>query len=266
MDNFILGDGFRAQGRVEFGNFSCIGNNVTCGDGVIIGAQCVIGDNVRIGKGTVLLCGCVLEKNTIIGEGCLLENHVSISSGVKIGNNVFVGNNCVIGNRNAVGVTTQRILERIYCDIGDAVNVRANCTICGGVDKEHATVIAENVYVGEGCLIRRGSKIGEKTCLATMVFVAENATVGYNCFLSAHTIVGENSKVSAGTLTENRCIFRNDAEYPSKIYFYEKPLKDYALTCILSCPKLCSFKANAKRVMKEHPSVNEIKDYRLRVE
>ena len=81
-----------------------IGNQVTLGEGVSIGAYCVLGDNVTIGDNTILQSHITLGNDVSIGANCVIKPQVTIA------------HDCVVGDGDADSFPNQHRHGRLrFC-------------------------------------------------------------------------------------------------------------------------------------------------------
>lgn len=104
--------GFRLVSVVH--PFSCIGKNVSIGEGTVILQGTLIDPNVFIGKGAIINAGA------IIGHDCKIGNFAHVSGGAICGGGVSVGESSLIG----IGVKIApkvRIGKQTFIGIGSVV-------------------------------------------------------------------------------------------------------------------------------------------------
>ena len=128
--------------RVKFGNNVLIGKNVKIGNNSIIGANSIIESNVSIGT------------NCLIGSGVIIKNSI-------IYNDVVLQDDCKIGQKG-FGFIPMKEKNFKFPHIGKVV-------------------INDNVEIGTGCTIDRGSIndtiIGKNTYLDNQVHIAHNVHI-----------------------------------------------------------------------------------------
>ena len=146
--------------RVKFGNNVLIGKNVKIGNNSTIGANTIIESNVSIGT------------NCLIGSGVIIKNSI-------IYNDVVVQDNCKIGQKG-FGFIPMKEKNLKFPHIGKVI-------------------INENVEIGTGCTIDRGSIndtiIGKNTYLDNQVHVAHNVHIGSNCMIAGQVGFAGSSKI-----------------------------------------------------------------------
>ena len=146
--------------RVKFGNNVLIGKNVKIGNNSIIGANTIVESNVSIGA------------NCIIGSGVIIKNSI-------IYNDVVVQDNCKIGQKG-FGFIPMKEKNLKFPHIGKVL-------------------IKDNVEIGTGCTIDRGSIndtiIGNNTYLDNQVHIAHNVHIGSNCMIAGQVGFAGSSKI-----------------------------------------------------------------------
>ncbi|MFT4523935.1 MAG: UDP-3-O-[3-hydroxymyristoyl] glucosamine N-acyltransferase [Bacteroidia bacterium] len=122
-----------------------------------------------VGKNTVISNGVTVGNNVVIGDSCTIHPCVTIYDHSIIGDNVIIHAGSVIGsdafyfNRKLEGY------RKLYS--------------CGRV------IIGNNVEIGAGCTIDRGSTddtvIGSGTKMDNQVHVGHDTVIGQNCLFAA---------------------------------------------------------------------------------
>lgn len=145
-----------------------------------------------------------------------ISSYASVSKSANIGSNCHIGDFTIIGDNCSVGENSI-IHDRVglvgNCTIG------RNCIIQSGVTMGQdgfayerlpngelekfphmkGVVIGNNVDIGSGCHIARGSLtdtvIGDGSRLDALVYVAHNVKVGRNCQLAGGAIIGGSARI-----------------------------------------------------------------------
>ena len=182
FNNSIIGKG------THIGNGTTIDEFVKIGDGVVIGENCIIKSGVKIGD------NCVIGSNCIICENCVIQY-------AEIGNNCCIQTNVAIG-QDGFGYSFDRrtgLNEKInhfgYVKIGNNVDIGANSCIDRGVF--NATIIEDNVKIGNLVQVAHNVKIGNGTMIAGQSGIAGSATIGESCMIggkcgiSGHIVLGK---------------------------------------------------------------------------
>jgi len=177
-----------------------IGNNVTIEEFVSIKENVVIEDNAIIRAGSVIGgCGFEFKRDenkimpvTHVG-GVKIEKNVEIQYNTTIDKAIYPWDDTIIGeytkidNLNHIGHA---------CKIGKCVMMPAG-SIIGG-----RTIIEDNVWIGIGCAIRNGMKIGKNArCNMGAVVtkdVLENTNVTGNFAMDHETFIQNVKKWSIG--------------------------------------------------------------------
>jgi bifunctional UDP-N-acetylglucosamine pyrophosphorylase / glucosamine-1-phosphate N-acetyltransferase len=152
--------------------------NVTLGDGVSVGPNCVIKDS-SLGAGTVVHAHSVVE-GIVAGERCELgpfarmRPTVTLSNGVKIGNFVEIKNSEIadgskVNHLSYVGDTS----------IGSGVNVGAGTITCNydGAFK-HRTTIGDGAFIGSGCNLVAPVDVGAGATIGAGSTISKSAPAG----------------------------------------------------------------------------------------
>ena len=154
------------RGRLTFGrdvaiDINCVfEGDVTLGDGVTIGPQCVL-KNVRVAAGTRIEAFCHFE-DAVIGANCRLGPYARIRPGSKLAEGVHIGNFTEVKNSDIGAGSKANHLSYIGdSTVGRNVNVGAGTITCNydGVNK-HRTVIEADVHVGSNSVLVAPVTIG----------------------------------------------------------------------------------------------------------
>ena len=163
--------------------------NVSLGDGVRIGANCVI-RNARIGAGSEIKPMTLIEDaeigaNVNIGPFARIRPGTALADGVRIGNFVEtkqaqLGEGSKVNHLSYVGDT----------EMGSGVNIGAGTITCNydGANK-HKTVIEDGVFVGSA------------TQLVAPVKIGRNATIGAGSTITRNVAADELSLTRAKQTT-----------------------------------------------------------------
>ncbi len=131
------------------------GNNVLIGRDVKFGKNCIIGSNT------------IIEHNVKIGNGCIIGSNVILKNSI-LGNDVVIQDNSKIGQKG-FGFIPVKNKNIKFPHIGKVI-------------------IEDNVEIGSGCTIDRGSvddtQIGKNTYLDNQVHIAHNVKIGSNCMIA----------------------------------------------------------------------------------
>lgn len=142
--------------KVKFGSKMRCGKNLNLGRNSLIDALCkdgvTIGDNFMLGHHAIIECTGVLRD---VGEG------------IKIGNNVAVNHFCFIGVRGFIEIGDNVIFGPRVSIFSENHNFSdTSVSIKHQGVTRYKTVIEQDVWIGSGCSIMAGVKIGQGSVLA----------------------------------------------------------------------------------------------------
>jgi UDP-3-O-[3-hydroxymyristoyl] glucosamine N-acyltransferase len=122
-----------------------------------------------VGKNTVISNGVTVGNNVVIGDNCIIHPCVTIYDHSIIGDNVIIHAGSVIGSDAFYFNRKPEGYRKLYS--------------CGRV------IIGNNVEIGAGCTIDRGSTddtvIGSGTKMDNQVHVGHDTVIGQNCLFAA---------------------------------------------------------------------------------
>ena len=178
----------------KFKNKVIFGKNVLIGKNVTIGSNCSIGHN------------SIIERNVKIGENCSIGSNVIIRNSI-IGNKIHILDNSIIGKKG-FGFFPNKDNNFRYPQIGiviieDNVEIGSGCTIDRGSLSN--TIIGKNTYLDNQIHVAHNVKIGENCIIAGQVGFAGSSTLGNNVMIggqsgiSGHIKIGNNVQIGGGS-------------------------------------------------------------------
>ena len=145
---------------------------------VRFGNNVLVGKNVKIGKNSEIGPNSIIHQNVIIGEKCVIGCGSIIRNSI-LGDNVVIQDNTKIGQKG-YGFIPLKGVNFKFPHIGKVL-------------------IKENVEIGSGCTIDRGSVddtiIGENTYLDNQVHIAHNVQIGSNCMIAGQVGFAGSSRI-----------------------------------------------------------------------
>ncbi len=163
--------------RVYIGDNTYIGENVLIGNGVKIMHNCCILDNVTIGRGTYVYPGVCIYANCQIGDDCIIH------AGVRIG---------VDGFRFQQDIERKAVRKWLHAGkvvVGNRVEIGANCAIDRATFEDFATVLADDVKIGDLIHIGHNSKVGPRTLICPQSSISGSVNIGSDVFIGAKATV-----------------------------------------------------------------------------
>jgi UDP-3-O-[3-hydroxymyristoyl] glucosamine N-acyltransferase len=182
-----------------------IGECVTLGANVAIGAHVVVADRARIGDGTVLYPQVYVGAESALGAGCLIYPQVTIRERVTLGDRVIVHSGAVIGSDGFGYASIEGVHHKIpqvgTVVIEDDVEIGASTTIDRarfgrtrigkGTKIDNLVQIAHNVETGAHCIVVSQVGIAGSTRLGNHVTLAGQAGI------TGHITIGDQAVVTA---------------------------------------------------------------------
>jgi len=178
-----------------------VGENTEIDSSVHIGNGSVIGKNVRI------FANSYIGDGVTIGDNSIIYLNVSLYKDSKIGKDVIIHSGSVIGS-DGFGFATDSTGEHIkiyqngYVEIGDSVEIGANCTVDRAVfDK---TVIRAGTKIDNLVHIGHNADIGENSILVGQSGISGSTTIGRNFVLGGQAGVAGHLKIAPFTTVTAR--------------------------------------------------------------
>lgn len=222
MDNPYLGYAMVAQlldttpsPATQIHPTAVIGDDVTLGKNVAIGANtviesgCVIADNVSIGA------GCFIGEGVVIGENCSIWANVTLYHRIEMGHDCLIQANTVIGS-DGFGYANeqghwQKIPQLGTVIIGNKVEIGASTTIDrGALDN---TIIGNGVILDNQIQIAHNVVIGDHTAMAACSVVAGSTVIGKHCSISGLVGINGHIEITDGcTVTGHTMVAKSISE------------------------------------------------------
>ncbi|WP_300066184.1 UDP-3-O-(3-hydroxymyristoyl)glucosamine N-acyltransferase [uncultured Ruegeria sp.] len=157
---------------------------------VSIGPLTVVGARAQIGAGALIGAHCVIGLDVILGESAVLREMVSIGARARIGDRFIAQPGARIGGDGFSFVTPEVSgVENVRKTMGDQGDAKAQTWL--RIHSLGAVEIGDDVEVGANCTIDNGTIrntcIGNGTKLDNLVHVGHNTRVGQDCLLCGQT-------------------------------------------------------------------------------
>ncbi|MTH99183.1 UDP-3-O-(3-hydroxymyristoyl)glucosamine N-acyltransferase [Roseibium sp. RKSG952] len=160
------------------------------GDDVAIGPLSVVGARAQIGAGSVIGAHCVIGMDAKLGSNAVLREMVSIGARAQIGDRFIAQPGARIGGDGFSFVTPEvSDVENVRKTMGDKGDAKAQNWL--RIHSLGAVEIGDDVEVGANCTIDNGTirntSIGSGSKLDNLVHVGHNTRVGQDCLLCGQT-------------------------------------------------------------------------------
>lgn len=175
-----------------------IGENVSLGSSVSIGAYSIIGDNVSIGDETIVFPHVVIYDGVTIGPRCTLHSGVTIREFSTLGAECYLQNGATVGSDGFGYVPDPKLgiagVPQVgVVHIGDRVDIGANSCVdratFGTTEINTATKLDNLVQVGHNV------SIGSHTLLCAQVGVGGSSRVGNQVVLGGQSGVADHVQI-----------------------------------------------------------------------
>ncbi len=182
-----------------------IGQNVSLGKNVFIGAFVVVRDNAKIGDNVVIYPHVYIGNNVKIGNDVRFYPSVTIREGCELGDRVIIHSNSVIGSDGfgyvKVNGSYQKIPQTGIVRIEDDVEIGSNVSI----DRARfgKTVIGKGTKIDNLVQIAHNVSVGADTIIVSQAGISGSTRVGNNVILAGqagivgHIEIGDNVIVGA---------------------------------------------------------------------
>ena len=152
--------------------------DVTLGDGVRIGANCIVRD-ARIAAGAVVHAFSHIE-GAVVGAGAVVGPYARLRPGADLGAGVHIGNFVEIKNsRLGAGSKANHLAYLGDATVGERVNFGAG-SITANYDgaHKHRTLIGNDVQVGSNCVLVAPVALGDGATIGGGSTISKDAPAG----------------------------------------------------------------------------------------
>ena len=181
-----------------------IGDGVSLGEGVAIGARAVLGNGVRIGARTRIHAAVTLGDGVTIGDDCIVYPNVVAYAGTVLGDRVQIQSGAVLGSDGFGYVFRDGVHHKIphvgRCILESDVEIGANTTIDrgsvgdtvigAGTKIDNLVQVGHNVRLGRLCLVMAQVGISGSTR------VGDGAVIAGQAGLAGHITIGAGARIA----------------------------------------------------------------------
>ncbi len=215
----FIGEDVTVGKNLYLGAFAYIGRGAKIGDNVKIFPNAYIGEQVEVGDNVIIYAGVKIYPNTKIGA------YSTLQSGAVIGSDGFGFAPQQDGSYKAIPQLGNVVLED-HVDIG--ANTVVDCATFG------STVIKKGVKLDNLIQVAHNVEIGEDTVIAAQAGISGSTKVGASCVIGGqaglvgHIRIGDQTKIQAQSgITKNTK--PGSAWYGSPGIEYSNYVKSYAV-------------------------------------
>ena len=169
-----------------------LGEQVSLGDNVSIGANVVIGDRCSVGDNVVIAAGTVMGADCQIADDVRLMANVTLYDGVKIGERSRIHSGVVLGADGFGYAPDNKVWHKIpqigSVVIGSDTEIGANTTIDRGALND--TIIGNGVILDNQIQVGHNVVIGDHSAMAGASIVAGSTVIGQYCQIGGGACIG----------------------------------------------------------------------------
>jgi UDP-3-O-[3-hydroxymyristoyl] glucosamine N-acyltransferase len=194
---------------------SVVAPDARLGNGVSIGALVVVGAGATVGDRTILYPGVVIGPRAVIGADCVIHARVSLRERVQVGSRVVIQDGAVIGS-DGFGFVRQpdgshfKIPQHADVVIEDDVEIGANTTIDRPAVGE--TRIRAGAKIDNLVQIAHGVSVGRRALFAAQVGIAGSTVVDDDVTLAGQVGVAGHLRLGAGVVATAQTGIPNSVE------------------------------------------------------
>lgn len=173
-----------------------------------ISLNAVIGENVTLGENIHIGHNCIIENNVVIGDNVYIDSSSIIRSNVTLGDNTFIGANCIIGEY-LMDFCVDKKSHIHPLTIGANALIRSGSIIYAGSE------IGCDFQTGHRVTIREESKIGNHVSVGTLSDIQGNCEIGNYVRMHSNVHIGQLSKIDSFVWIYPYVVLTNDPTPPS---------------------------------------------------
>lgn len=196
-----------------------IGEGVTLGEGVSIGAYSVIGDGASIGAGSYLGPHCIIATGCEIGSDCLLSARVTCTGLVRLGDRVTIHPGAVLGADGFkfewVGGKFVKIPQIGMVIVGNDAEIGANTCVDRAFLNE--TTLGEGTKLDNLVQIGHNAQIGPHNVIAGLTASAGSVQTGPGCMIGGTVSIADGIKIGPGSIVGGKAGVMQDLPPGSKV-------------------------------------------------
>ena len=164
---------------VEIDINAVLEGEVSLGDGVSIGPNCVI-RNASIAAGTALLAGSCVD-GAVIGADCTIGPMARLRPGTELGNRVKIGNFVETKQaRLGDGSKANHLCYLGDVEIGENANIGAGVIVCNyDGEQKHRTLIGKNVFIGSNSVLVAPVSLRDDSYVAAGSTISSEVPAGH---------------------------------------------------------------------------------------
>ncbi|MGE4272433.1 MAG: DapH/DapD/GlmU-related protein [Desulfitobacterium sp.] len=180
---------------VTISPFCVIQGKVSLGENVTLGVGCVIEEGATIGAGSTLGHHVTVAAGATIGDGCQLAAHVSIGSGARIGARTRVGEHTAVYPQTELG---EDGFIGSSASVGRFPKAAATSTVKAQADLPPLKM-GKGYTIGCSSVLYAGTTYGDQVFLGDGALVRERCTIGKNVVIGSGAAVENDTSIGAYT-------------------------------------------------------------------
>lgn len=185
----VIGEGVTLGQNIHIGAFTVIEDGASIGDGAVIEAQVFIGRHVKVGA------GCHFYPQVVIREGCTIGDRTILHAGVKIGTDGY-GYTIEIGAQGPVVTKVPQVgIVEIGCDVEIGSNTCIDRARFGRTHIGNMVKIDNLVQIGHNVQIADLCGIIAQAGIAGSARIESGALIWSQAGVSGHLTIHERAQV-----------------------------------------------------------------------
>jgi len=163
----------------------------------VIHESAVLGKQVEIGHFTVIMKNVTIGDGTRVGHGVIIHPDTVIGSRVRIEDHAVLGKpparSASMANMSGEEVTPTDIDDDVIVGVGAVLyrgsSIARSAFIADYAAVREESVVGEETVIGRGTAIENRVRIGKRCKIESGVFVAALSTIGDGCFIAPEVVI-----------------------------------------------------------------------------
>ena len=206
---------------------SIVGQNVSLGAKVAIGAWTIIEDGAEIGDRTLIYPGCYVGRDCRIGADCVVNPRVVLYPRSELGDRVVLHTGAVLG-ADGFGFAFDgdrhiKVPQVGHVSVGSDVEIGANtCVDRGALDE---TVIGQGSKIDNLCQIGHNVQIGNQAVVSSQTGVAGSSRIGDQATIGGQVGIADYCRIDDHAIVGAQCGVPSHKRVPAGEVYWGTPAR-----------------------------------------
>ncbi len=149
----------------------------------------------------------IVGRNVVIGNHCQLGHHVIIYDDTIVGDHVCIGDFSVVGR---LPYRAKRSATAVAGDL-PALKIADNVIMGSGVILYRGSQVGQDVLLADSCQLRENSRVDDETIVGRNVTIENQCVIGRRCKIETNAYITAFSTIADDCFIGPMVTFTNDA-------------------------------------------------------